>query len=131
MVAAMLLIISVVALGQFAVYYWRAVLSGVASQPVSARVQMAAGLAGSPDFDAYLNLYEVTPSLAQDQGELRAVRTYYRVVGILGRIARLAFPQLASWTEREMATCTRYVAVLLDRRLERNLACAAEMRSCY
>src|SRR5713101_1131803 len=42
MFSAMLLAISIVALSQFAIYYWRAVLAGVAAQPVSDRVLIAA-----------------------------------------------------------------------------------------
>jgi len=42
MFSAMLLTISVVALSQFAVYYWRALVVGVASQPVSERILEAA-----------------------------------------------------------------------------------------
>jgi len=42
MLAAMLFTISIVALAQFGLYYWRAVLSGVAAQPVSDRVLSAA-----------------------------------------------------------------------------------------
>jgi len=38
MFAAMLFAISIVALAQFALYYWRAVMAGVASQPVSSAV---------------------------------------------------------------------------------------------
>ena len=35
MFAAMLFAISIVAMAQFALYYWRSVLAGVAAQPVS------------------------------------------------------------------------------------------------
>lgn len=42
MFAAMLFTISIVALSQFALYYWRAVLAGVAALPVSDRVLAAA-----------------------------------------------------------------------------------------
>ena len=38
MFAAMLFAISIVALSQFAAYYWRAMLAGAAAQPVSERV---------------------------------------------------------------------------------------------
>ncbi len=47
MFAAMILAIAIVALFQFALYYWRAVLTGVASQAVSTRVLEAAQVAES------------------------------------------------------------------------------------
>src|SRR5260221_10479614 len=42
MFSAMLLAISIVALGQFAVFYWRAVVAGIAAQPISEQVLAAA-----------------------------------------------------------------------------------------
>ena len=44
MFSTMLFAISIVALTQFALYYWRAVLAGVAAQPVSDRVMAAASV---------------------------------------------------------------------------------------
>ncbi len=129
MIAAILFTVSVAAFAQFALYYWRALVAGVAAQPISDRVQVAAGLAhevSGGDFNAILSLHDVAPGLKGDQGGLRVVRVYYRAMEFL---RGLHMPSLAAWSEREMLTCSRYVAVLLDQRLERNLACAAEVRS--
>ena len=43
MLSVMILAISIVALAQFALYYWRAVVTGVAAQPVSGQVLAAVG----------------------------------------------------------------------------------------
>ena len=133
MVAAILAAVSVVALGQFALYYWRSIVAQVAAQPLSGRVGEVADLSGvsvgSTDFKAIMSLHEITPGLEGKATSLRAVRAYYHVVQLLGWLAQLRLPALAAWSEHEMATCSRYVAVLVDRRLERNLACAAEIRS--
>ena len=130
MIAILLLAFSLVALAQFAVYYWRAVMLGVAAQPVSGQVQRAARISmsslGPADFEALLNLHDVTPGLKGDPGQLLAVRMYYRAAKALGRLV----PQLSGWTHREMSACAGYVAVLVDQRLQRNLACAAEICSC-
>ncbi len=134
MIAAILSAISVAAVVQFALYYWRSVLAGVAAQPLSDRLREAAGLAGASvgpaDFHAVVNLHQLTAGLKDDGNGLGAVRAYYSVVKVIGRLARLRLPALAAWAEREMATCSRYVAVRMDQRLQRNLACAAEIRSC-
>ncbi len=128
MIAAVLFIASAAALGQFALYYWRAVLAGIASQPLSERMIEAAGIGSdvveAADFTAMINLHDVTPGLREHNEGLRLVRVYYRAVKALSRI-----PQMAEWANREMTTCARYVAVLLDRRLTANLECAAEIRS--
>jgi hypothetical protein len=133
MVAAVLFIASVVALGQFALYYWRAVLAGIASQPLSERIREAAGIdcdaIGPTDFAAVIHLNDLTPGLREQKDGLRAVRVYYRALETLGRLSGLRFPQVAGWVNREMTTCSRYAAVMLDRRLAANVACAAEIRS--
>ena len=134
MITATLLVISVVALVQFAVYYWRSLLAGVAAEPISERVREAAGLestsVGPSDFASFLQLNRLTPGLRDSGHGLRTVWAYYHAVGALKLLAGVRLPALAAWTEREMSTCSRYAAVILSQQLERNLACAAEIRSC-
>ena len=88
MFAAMLLAISIVALSQFALYYWRAILAGVAAQPVSDRVLAAANLDAArmkgQDFEKLAGLHELTPELGPGGGGLTLVRAYYRIVEGLG-----------------------------------------------
>lgn len=134
MFSAMLLTISVVALGQFALYYWRAVLAGVAAQPVSGRVLEAAhvsnGQLSGQDFQLLAELHELTPDLRPSSGGLGTVRVYYRIVGAIGKMAGSWLPSLSRWADRESAICARYAAVQIDRRMQANLALAAAIRSC-
>jgi hypothetical protein len=134
MFAAMLLAISIVALTQFALYYWRAILAGVASQPVSDRVLAAANLdAGrmqGQDFEKLAGLHELTPELGGTSGGLSLVRVYYRIVQGLGALSGVRMPAVAEWCERERVICARYAAVQIDRRLQANLALVAALRSC-
>ncbi|MFI5091950.1 MAG: hypothetical protein ACHQIK_00765 [Candidatus Acidiferrales bacterium] len=72
------------------------------------------------------------PEIGAAAGQnLRSVRLYYRFlqfVSTLGSsIVQAAMP--TGWTQREMALCTRYAAVVLFQRMERNHALAAELRS--
>jgi hypothetical protein len=134
MFATMLLAISIVALSQFALYYWRAVLAGVAAQPVSDRVLAAANLyAGSmkgQDFKKLAGLHELTPDLQTNSDGLLLVRAYYRVLEALSNLSDVRMPAMASWCERERVICARYAAVQIDRRLQTNLALAEALRSC-
>jgi hypothetical protein len=134
MFAAMLLAISIVALSQFALYYWRAILAGVAAQPVSDRVLAAANLEAAQmagqDFEKLAGLHELTPELAPGSGGLILVRAYYRLVEGLGALLGKHMPALAEWCERESVICARYAAVQIDRRLQVNLALMAALRSC-
>jgi hypothetical protein len=128
MVAAIIFAVSAVAFVQFGLYYWRATISGVAAQAVSDRILVAAGIKhgaiGGRDFRSIIILKDLSPDLQGPNGSLAAIRTYYAVVEKLGKIA----PALASWAEAEMATCARYVAVLMDQHLQRNIVCAAQVR---
>jgi len=134
MFAAMLFAISIVALAQFALYYWRAVLAGVASQPVSSDVFEAvhvpeAELRGS-DYEKLASLLELTPELQSAGGGLGSVGVYYKVVGKMAELFGSISPAIGMWSEQERVLCARYAAVLVERRLEANLAQAASLRSC-
>ena len=134
MFSAMLFAIAVVALAQFALYYWRAVLTGVAAQPISNRVLEAAhvsdsGLRGA-DFQKLASLLTLTPQLQGHGSKLRLIRAYYNFVGTISQLFGSLSPAVALWTEQERVLCARYTAVQVDRRLEANLAQAASIRSC-
>jgi hypothetical protein len=134
MFAAMLFAFSIVALSQFAVYYWRAMLAGEAAQPVSERVLEAAGAADrsltGQDFQILLGLHDLTPELQAPKGGLGLVRLYYQLAAGIGALAGQSMPAVAAWSERELAVCARYAAVQIDRRLQANLELAAALRSC-
>jgi len=128
MMAAILFTVSIVALGQFGLYYWRAMISGVAAEAVSDRVRAAAGISahavGARDFHNIIILNNLSPDLRGPGGHFRALRTYYAAVEKLGSI----IPALASWSNAEMTTCSRYIAVLMEQHMERNMVCASQMR---
>jgi hypothetical protein len=134
MFSAMLLAISIVALSQFALYYWRAVLAGVAAQPVSDRVLVAAqvenGQLTPEDFQTLAGLHDLTPDLHPNQSGLGLVRAYYCAIEALDAFLGKKIPSLAMWSERERVICARYAAVQVDRRLQANLDLAASLRSC-
>ena len=134
MFAAMLFVISIVAMTQFAIYYWRAVLAGVAAQPVSDRVLAAANVENGrllpQDFETLASLHELTPDLQPGQGGLGLVRVYYRFVQGLDTLLGKHVPVLAAWSERERVICARYAAVQIGRRLQANMELAASLRSC-
>lgn len=134
MFAAMLFAISIVALSQFWLYYWRAVVVGVASQPVSACVLAAAGVQSrqvtGQDFDMFAGLHGLTPELNLRTGSLGGIRSYYRAISGLGWLTGVRMPSLGAWVERELTLCARYAAVQIDRRLQSNMELAASLRSC-
>jgi len=129
----MLFLISIVALSQFALYYWRAVLAGVAAQPVSDRVLVAAqvenGQLTPEHFRTLAGLHDLTPDLYPNRGGLGLVRLYYRLIEGLDSLVANKIPAIAAWSEHERVICARYAAVQVDRRLQANLDLLASLRS--
>ena len=134
MFSAMLLTISIVALMQFAAYYWRSILAGVAAQPISAEVLSAVsvdhGMLSGRDFEVVAKLHELTPNLQKKSSGIGLVSAYFHVIHAVGRLASGRMAAVANWAERERLLCVRYAAVQVDRRLQSNLALAAAIRSC-
>lgn len=134
----MLIALSITALAQFGFYFWRAIMAGVAAEPVSADVLAAAGLPGSSldgnVFPALAGLHKLTPCMSERRagrrGSLLPVTIYFEFVRSVSRTLGLRFPRIGAWTHREMTLCARYAAVLIAHRLKNNLACSAAMRSC-
>jgi len=133
MFSAALLSIAVVAMGQFALYYWRAVFTGMASLAISSRVLEAAqvqdeSICGN-DFEKFASLLTLTPELKEMNGGLGMVKAYYSVVQRAESMLAKFSPMMAGWAEKERMLCARIAAVHIDRRLEANLMQAASIRS--
>ena len=133
MLSAMILAISIVALAQFALYYWRAVVTGVAAQPVSGQVLAAArldtGILRGDDYRSLAELHKLTPDLQAGRSSLGLVPLYFKIIQAIGTLASGRITGLADWAESERVLCARYAAVQVDRRLQANLALAASIRS--
>ncbi len=129
----MLFAISTVALSQFGIYYWRAVMASVASQPISESVLSAVEAENRPlrseDFAHFAGIHELTPNLNHGQG-LGLVRFYYGIIKAVEMLVGAQVPAVATWTAREGAICAQYAAVQVDQRLQANMELAAAIRSC-
>src|SRR5258708_12581584 len=108
MFSVMLLAISVVALTQFALYYWRGVLAGVAAQPVSGRVLAAASVETSSltgrDFEKLVGLLGLTPDLNPDHGGVGLFRLHYHLIGGFCAFASTRNPPPPSFIPHETPT---------------------------
>jgi hypothetical protein len=126
MLATILVMVILVEFGQLELLYWRTKIAKISTQPISDRVRAAAGISSQAiearDFRSILSLHEVAPGLHGPVGDFRVVNTYYQVVDKLGRL----IPASADWANAEMTICSKYAAVIVDQRLERNITRAAE-----
>jgi len=132
MIAALILVLSGVMMAQFAVFFWRANMIATAAQPISETLAFAqinlGQTANLQDFDTVAALSKLCPSIRMRSVSLLAVRTYYRIIRSLSQLCSTVLPQGTVWARQEMAFCTRYVAVSLDRRLVSNQAYLAALR---
>ena len=134
MTAALILAISVAALFRFAVSQWRMIWIATANQPLSDSLRAATGIdaesIGSHDFGRLLGLCdELSPSIRKGTPWLREVTRYYHAIEKVERRFRSVQPFVAAWAAKEMATCSRYVAVVLDQNLALDLDVRATARS--
>ncbi len=131
--AAIICVISLATLAQFFIFYLRAIIAATAAEPLSDRMRAVAGVDGQAanagDFAALLKLHELCPEVHDGGRGLGAVRMYYCAMTALRSLCGSKFPAFSAWAQHEMATCSQYLAVLLDQRIERSLACQAELYS--
>jgi hypothetical protein len=123
-----MLMVSVAIGAQFFLGYWRALLAGMAAQPLSDKFFVAAGFEHAAmhadDFGKLLSLHRLMPDVKTVPNTVWRLRVHYSAVEMISRI-----PVVGAWAQKEMAVCSSCLAVLVDQRLLLNLACAAEVRS--
>jgi hypothetical protein len=126
MIPLFILAFSSVALIRFAVSQWRAIWIASANQPLSDSLHLTAGIdpaaIAAGDFPGLLNLCDqLSPDLKTSTPWLGEVSIYYRAMAALEHTCGSKLPSIASWATREMQTCARYVAVVLDQNMAMNL----------
>ena len=121
MMAALILVFSLAALLQFFVSYCRSLLAASAKEPLSLQARDVTGIIGmtapAGEFPRFVQLLDLCPERPQDRGPVRAVRAYYRMLGVLRASFAWIAPGLAMWTENERGQCAYFAAVALDRRI--------------
>ena len=126
MMAAVILVCSLVLMLQFFVYYCRSLIAASAREPLPLEVQEVTGISRTAlpeDFSRVVQLLNLCPDRPEDRGELRAIGAYYRLLSFVRSTVALAAPSLRAWADRERAMCTYFAAVTLGRRIafSRNL----------
>ncbi len=123
MIAAIILLVSILTLGQFFVSYCRSLVAVYSEVELSPQAREMAGLddraLNGDAFHRLVQLIELCPAPADDRWELRAIRSYFGMMSLLRALRPLA-PAGASWAERERAACAYFAAVALDRRMVPN-----------
>jgi hypothetical protein len=132
MIAALILVFSVAALVQFATSQWRAMWITIAEQPLSELFTSTTGIARDKiraehfDFLTHTSK-QLGASAKQSNLWLKEVQIYYRTIRAFDQICKKQVPTFSAWADRELATCSRFAAAILDQRLSSNLAFASEI----
>ncbi|HXN24829.1 MAG TPA: hypothetical protein VOA41_19015 [Candidatus Dormibacteraeota bacterium] len=127
MIAALIFVLSLVALLQFFVFYCRSMIATSRKQMLSLQARDVTGIseaaARGDEFDRILELVQLCPELRTDRNDIRAVHLYYGLLSFLRATVAQLLPDLNAWTERERGGCAYFAAVALDRRIafSRNL----------
>ena len=126
MLSLLILVFSAGLLIRFAVSQWRAIWIASANQPLSDSLQLSAGIdpaaIAACDFTRLLHLCDqLSPDLKGSTPWLGEISIYYRAMGIVEHACGPKLPRIAVWAAREMQTCARYVAVVLDQNLAMSL----------
>lgn len=120
MMAAIILLISLVALLQFFVSYCRSLIAASSKEVLSPEVQDVTGLrqsARGEDFARVVQLLHLCPERPEDRSSVQAIGTYFGFLGFLRQTIGKLMPSLEAWAERERGHCAYFAAVTLDRRI--------------
>jgi hypothetical protein len=120
MIASFVFLFSLGALVQFAIAYCRTLLLAYNKVELSQRVREVTGIGDTlapSDFQRLLQFVRQAPPLADDATEIRAVSIYFRLARVAGALASPLSRQASLWFKNELARCSYFAAVTLDRRL--------------
>jgi hypothetical protein len=120
MIAALILVCSVVFFLQFFVPYCRSLIAASSGHVLSPEVQDVTGLttpASGEDFPRVVQLLLLCPDRPEDRGAIRSIGLYFRLLNVLKAATVRLAPSVLDWAERERGRCTYFAAVALDRRV--------------
>ena len=120
MMAAIILVCSVVLFLQFFVFYCRSLIAVSSKQALSPEVKDVTGIqrtASGEDFKRVMQLLQLCPERPEDQNGIQAIGVYFKLLNFLrSTVARLV-PSMRVWTEAERGQCAYFAAVALERRI--------------
>jgi len=120
MMAAFILVCSVVLLLQFFVSYCRSLIAASAKQVLSPEVQDVTGIsraASGDDFARVVQLLRLCPDRPEDRNSIQAIGAYFRLLNFLRSTLARMVPSMHAWTESERGHCAYFAAVALERRI--------------
>jgi len=123
-IAALILVVSSVAMLQFFISYCRSVIAAATVRPLSDQIWEVTGIQDrelrGEEFIRLLQLMSLCPDSGADSQAIAAVRTYFRILNFARATLSGIIPSIVSWTDAELSGCARFAAVALDNRISRS-----------
>jgi hypothetical protein len=133
MIAILILVISALTLLQFFVSYCHSLIAESRAHVLSDQGQEIAGITGhairADQFTRLLQLIALCPEPGGDRGQVRAVSTYFGLLGLFRALFGWIEPAIARWIDSERGGCAYLAAVVLDRRIAYNRVLMARQMS--
>jgi hypothetical protein len=121
LIATLIFAISPLALLQFFVWYCRSLIAKSRTHDLSEQTREISGITSrtvrGDQFRRLLQLIAICPESGGDSYQLRAVSTYFGMLGFVRMLLSRAFPAVAKWIESERGGCAYAAAVVLDGRI--------------
>jgi hypothetical protein len=125
MIASLIFVVSIAAFVQFFMFYTRSVIAASRKQALSDNVREITGIRGdmieAAQFGRLLQLVELCPGSGSDEMGIRAVRAYFKGLGMLlsltPRMSFGVFAKAEAWLEQERTSCAYFAAITLDQRM--------------
>jgi hypothetical protein len=124
LIATLIFAISILTLLQFLVSYCHSLIAESRGCELSEQTRELSGVTAKTvrgdQFKRLLRLITLCPEPGRHSHQLRAVSTYFSMLGFVRGLLSSAFPAAARWIESERGGCAYLAAVVLDRRIAYN-----------
>jgi hypothetical protein len=120
MMAAIILVCSVILFLQFFVFYCRSLIAVSSKQALSPEVKDVTGIqraASGEDFKRVMQLLQLCPERPEDRNGIQAIGAYFSLLNFLNWTVARLLPSMHVWAETERGNCAYFAAVALDRRI--------------
>jgi hypothetical protein len=133
MIAILIFVVSALTMLQFFVSYCHSLIAESRAYELSEQGREIAGVTGhsirEDQFRRLLQLIALCPEPGGDSGQVRALSTYFGMLGLVRTLFGWIEPAVARWIESERGGCAYLAAVMLDRRIAYNRVLMARQMS--
>jgi hypothetical protein len=133
MIAAFIFVISFLTLLQFFVSYCHSLIAASRMHVLSEQAREISGLTSGTvredEFERLVQLLALCPEPGGDSNQVRALSTYFDMLGLVRMALSWAAPSASRWIETERGGCAYVAAVALDRRIAHTRLLMAQQAS--